>query len=242
MEVTIIKTLQVSEHAKQRIQERIPQAGNERPINLFKKAMTYGKNLAEFYGDYKDYLTDLYSKNKGKLKIRVYGGNIYLYNSTTTKHILITVLNTPPEFEPWKDYLCINRNDPEVKERVLSKQIKESEVITLDKVSRKEMFKWSNEDLKAWKEKAYADREHSYLECTYCNRYMPVTNFSKDNSATNRIGFRPECKDCYKAIKDYGGIKKMRTNGVNVFGKNGSGVFFDFIDDISIKIQTKNLS
>lgn len=212
-----IKTIQVSEHAKTRIKERVENSGNEKPTSLFKKVMTCGKNISDFYGEYKDYLTNIYTKNGGKLKLKIYGSNIYLYNSTVTKHILITVLNTPSEFEPWKDYLCVNRNNKDTIMRLQEKKLKESEVIILDRVPRKEMLKWTDAQLCEWKQKAYSDREHSYLECKYCNRYLPCTDFSKDNSKTNRVGFRPECKDCYKAVKDYGGIKKMNADGITVF-------------------------
>lgn len=209
--------MQVSEHAKLRISQRVPNIGRERPIDLFDKVIRYGKNITEFYGEYRVYLNNLYTKNRGKLAIKIYGGVIYLYENK--KKILITVLNTPQELEPWKDYLKINKNDPIVKERVGNRRLalRESEVSSMNNVSRKDMLDWSDEQLNEWKEKAYNDREHNYLDCKYCGRVKPCTEFSKDNSATNRIGFRPECKKCYKAITSYGGIKKMRNDNITVF-------------------------
>lgn len=236
MEVSNIRTYHVTEHAKIRIKERVPNIGNEKPVSLFKRVMTHGKNLTDFYGEYKNYLTDIYAKNNGKMKLKMHGSNIYLYNSTNSKHILVTVLNTPKEFEPYRDYLCVNRYNKDVIERLRLKRLenKESDVMVMTnegivKVPREEMLhNWTEEQLEEWKEKAYADRENTYFQCHCCGRYLPCTEFSI--SSGNKFGFSIDCKECIKAVREYGGIKKMRNDGITIFDLLG-------IDDPSTVVE-----
>ena len=211
--------VRVSSHARVRIGERVPNIGTRKSIRIFEEALRHGYNVRDFYGRLRKYLTKIFYSKEKKCLIKVYDGIIYLHAVTEGVDTLITVLNIPENCTPWKDYLICNRNNPHIQQRIQEKEnqeIKKKEEINLQKISRKEMLKWTQEQLKAWREAAYKDEKNHYLECAYCNEYLDVTHFSKDRSETSRTGFRPECKQCNKIVKEYGGIKKIRNDGVTI--------------------------
>ena len=100
--------MQVSAHAKARMEERLSNySSTEKPVKVFETALRYGKRVSDFYGDFKSYLEQILTKQHGT-DIRVYADNVFVFE--TRKMILITVWNIPPEYEPYKNYLNVNRS------------------------------------------------------------------------------------------------------------------------------------
>lgn len=180
--MTYAKNLRVSNHAKERIVERVSRGAIKNPTRLFKTALKDGYNPNQLDSEFMYYL-------KGKTKnwrfnAKIYEDNIYIHN----KGVLITVLEIPEEFLPVEEHLM-----PVIKSRKEDFNMDLKEIVkNRPNIVRKQ---GPNQD-QATVEYDKKLFDLGYKECRSCLSVKKLDQFSPRSASKD--GKAPYCNTCVR--------------------------------------------
>lgn len=185
--------MQVSAHAKERMKERLDNwSPTTKPVKIFETALKYGKSIKQFYGTFREYL-EVAAAKMPQTSLIVYAGNVYVYE--IKRKILITVWNIPEEYQPWKDYLKVNRQEVtkiealnKKEEAKLLKKVREEGVSPKHFIGEFKTFLMNYSDwtvhVKVYEDNVYVyDAANNILIESFNvpDQYKPIKNYIKSN-------------------------------------------------------------
>lgn len=176
------KNIRVSNHAKGRIAERVPQGVIKNPVKLFKTALKDGYNPNQLDSEFMYYLK---GKTKNwKFNAKIYEDNIYVHNNG----VLITVLEVPEEYLPVENHLI-----PVIKNKKEDFNMDLKEIVkNRPNVIRKHGPK-QDEATMEYDEKLF---NLGYKECRSCLSVKKLDQFSPRSQSKDGRG--PYCNTCVR--------------------------------------------
>lgn len=190
--------MQISVHARTRMQERLPNYGlNTKPMRVFKDALIYGKGVKDFYGEFHNYLAVIANRYE-KTNLKVHNDIIFIYE--VGKQKLVTVWNIPKEFEPYKRYLNCNRNEYEsiIEEEKRKRDEDQLNIMSLESIiqSRPKNIVRGKGRCTDVNTNNYDARlfEIGYKECRNCGEVKRLEAFAPRKQSKD--GRQPYCNEC----------------------------------------------
>lgn len=201
--------MQISAHARQRMQERLPNYGlRTKPMKEFKDALIYGRGVKDFYGEFRNYLS-VTALRYEQTNLKVHKGMVWIYEVGRQK--LITLWAIPDEFQPYERYLNVNRNEYE---QILEMEKKERDEGQLSNMMLESVLQSRPENLVRGRGRSDAETnnydhrllEIGYKECRCCAKAKPLSEFSVKKSSSD--GYQSYCVECVKAKNENSKVSK----------------------------------